>query len=282
GGSPVTLIKVKDGDFAQSPQRLPGGDWILFTLRPNGVQDWNQAQIVAQSLKTGERRILINVGRDARYVLTGHLVYALNRVLYAVRFDAAAVQVVGGPVSLVEGVSDAINVTGAAHFSVAANGALAYVGAALIAGPLSATLVWVDRTGHEDPLKVDAQPYWYPRLSPDGTRAAVAIADRVNPARADVWVLDLVRGSKTRITFEGNNRFYPVWTADGTRLIFSDGAPEKNRTRWAPATGAGSNDTLLEGEERYPTSVSQDGRLLAFYEVRPQTHRDLWVFPLDG
>jgi serine/threonine-protein kinase len=203
-------------------------------------------------------------------------------VLYAIRFDAAAVQVVGGPVSVVENVADAAAVSGAAHFSVAANGTLAYVGEFQLVGAAIATPVWVDRAGHEDTLKVDPQVYWYPRLSPDGTRMAVSIADSLTPSRADIWVLDLVRGSKTRITFDANNRFYPVWTPDGTRLIFSDGVGAKNRIRWAPATGAGSIETLLEGEERYPTSVSQDGRLLAFYEVRPQTRRDLWVFPLDG
>jgi serine/threonine-protein kinase len=184
-------------------------------------------------------------------------------------------------VSLLEGVSDAANATGAAHFSVAANGTLAYVGESLMVGPGASTLVWVDRAGHEDALKVEAHPYFYPRLSPDGTRVAISIADSLTPVRGDIWVLDLVRGAKTRVTFEANNRFYPVWTADGARLIFSDGIG-KNRVRWAPATGAGSTDTLLEGEERYPTSVSQDGRLLAFYEVHPQTRRDLWVFPLDG
>jgi serine/threonine-protein kinase len=283
GGPPVTLIKMKEGELAQSPQRLPGGDWILFTLRPAGVGDWNQAQIVAQSLTTGERRVLINAGRDARYVPTGHLVYALNNVIYAVRFDASRVQVVGGSVSLVEGVGDALNVTGAAHFSVAANGTLAYVaGTTLGFGPSNNTLVWVDRAGREEPLKLDAQIYSYPRISPDGMSVAVSIADSGIPGRADIWVLEPLRGSKTRITFEGNNRFYPVWTADGKRLIFSDGAASKNRIRWAPATGAGSIETLLEGEERYPTSVSQDGRLLAFYQVHPKTRRDLWILPLGG
>jgi len=181
-------------------------------------------------------------------------------------------------------VGDALNVTGAAHFSVAANGTLAYVaGTTLGFGPSNNTLVWVDRVGREEPLKLDAQIYSYPRISPDdGTSVAVSIADSATPGRADIWVLEPLRGSKTRITFEGNNRFYPVWTADGTRLIFSDGAASKNRIRWAPATGAGSIETLLEGEERYPTSVSHDGRLLAFYQVHPKTRRDLWILPLGG
>jgi serine/threonine-protein kinase len=285
GGAPVTLIKMKEGELAQSPQRLPVGDWILYTLRPSGVGDWNQAQIVAQSVTTGERRVLINAGRDARYVPTGHLVYALNGAIYAARFDATRVQVIGGPVSLVEGVADANNATGAAQFSVAANGTLAYIGGSLLGLAIPyATLVWVDRAGREEPLKFDAQIYWYPRISPDGTSIAVSTASGANPVvnRADIWVLDSLRGSKTKITFEANNRFYPVWSADGTRLIFSDGAATKNRIRWAPATGAGSIETLLEGEERYPTSVSRDGRLLAFYQNDPKTQRDLWILPLGG
>jgi hypothetical protein len=205
----------------------------------------------------------------------------LNRVLYGVRFDARSGQLLGGPISLVEGVTDAGNASGAVHFSVGANGALVYVGGSLGFG-VEKTLVWVDRAGHEEPLKFDAQPYFSPRVSPDGTRVAVAVA-RNTASGSDMWVLDLQRGSRTRNTFDGvNNQFYPVWTPNGMRLISSDNAAQKNRIRWAPVTGSGSAETLLEGEERYPASISPDGRVLAFYQVQAQTARDLWILPLEG
>ena len=126
GGTPEQVITVEDGEQAHGPQMLPG-DWVLFTFRPAGVTSWDTAHIVMQSLTTDERVVLIEGGRDARYVETGHLVYALNGVVTATAFDLDAREVIGGPVPLVEGVRDAGVGTGAVQFSVAGNGSLFYV-----------------------------------------------------------------------------------------------------------------------------------------------------------
>ena len=86
GGEPEVLIEVSatDGELALSPELLPGGEAVLFTLAP-GV-NWDEAEIVAHSLETGEREVLVEGGADARYVATGHLVYALGESLFAVPF----------------------------------------------------------------------------------------------------------------------------------------------------------------------------------------------------
>jgi hypothetical protein len=65
-----------------------GGKWVLFTLLPAGVGSWDQAQIVAQSLRTGERIGLVDGGRDARYLPSGHLIYGLRGDLFGIAFDA--------------------------------------------------------------------------------------------------------------------------------------------------------------------------------------------------
>ena len=78
GGAPAQLIAVGQGEWAHGPQLLPGGNWVLFTFRPSSQDSWDQAQIVAHSLASGERIVLIERGRDARYIPTGHLVYGLN------------------------------------------------------------------------------------------------------------------------------------------------------------------------------------------------------------
>ena len=66
GGTPSQLLAVKEGEAAHGPQLLPGGEWLLFTFRRADVDSWNDAQIVAQSLTTGERIVVIEHGRDAR------------------------------------------------------------------------------------------------------------------------------------------------------------------------------------------------------------------------
>jgi len=182
GGNVDIIIKLNQGEQGQSPEALPGGDWILFTLLPNGSTDWNQAQIVAQSVRSGERRVLVNGGRDAHYVETGHLVYVLNGVLFGIRFDAKTRSVLGGPVSLVENVGDAGQVTGAAHFSLASNGTLVYIDKNLVGGVtgLLRTFVWVDRTAYV--TRAGARPSGGSSLRHFRVRHG-AVRDAVGPAR---------------------------------------------------------------------------------------------------
>ena len=93
GGKPELLVSVKGDEQAVSPQMLPGGQAVLFALAKGGAADrWNKAQVLVQSLKSGERKILVEGGSDARYVPTGHLVYALGGTLIraSVRCEAIA------------------------------------------------------------------------------------------------------------------------------------------------------------------------------------------------
>ena len=117
-GTPELLIAVEDGDDFFRPQMLPGGEWVLVTVRAEGETSGNQTQIVAQSVTTGERIVLIDGGQDGRYLQTGHLVYGLNNVLFAVPFDVGSPEVTGGPVPLVEGVRESAANQGGGHSSV--------------------------------------------------------------------------------------------------------------------------------------------------------------------
>ena len=151
-GTPERLIQVDEGERIHGPQMLPGGEWVLFTMRPAG-QSWDEAQIVVQSVTTRERTVLI-AGRDGRYLPTGHLVYSLNSVLFAVPFDVGSRQVTGGPVPLVEGVREAAS-TGAAQFSVSTTGSLVYIPGSG-RGTTVVTLTWVSRDGIEE--RIPAPP----------------------------------------------------------------------------------------------------------------------------
>ena len=82
GGTAKQVIKMSDGEFAHGPQQLPGGEWILFTLTTR-ARLWDAADIVVQSLISGERKVLVSGGRDGRFIATGHLVYGVDGVLYA-------------------------------------------------------------------------------------------------------------------------------------------------------------------------------------------------------
>ena len=95
-----------------------------------GATRWDEAQIVVQSLESGERRVLWEGGSDARYVSTGHLIYALEDVLFALPFDLASLEVSGGPVPIVEGVRRAnlpIGNTASANYGFSDRGTLIYI-----------------------------------------------------------------------------------------------------------------------------------------------------------
>ena len=256
GGEPEMLISVENGEVATSPQMLPGGEWVLFTLRPAGVSQWDQAQIVVQSVATRERRVLVEGGREGRYLATGHLVYARAEGLLAVPFDLGARHVVGGPVPLVQDLAS-VSAFGSAQFSIADNGSLVYLPVGANPQAARRTLVWVDRQGRETPLAVSPRGYVYPRVSPDGTRVALDVRD---PA-PDIWIWDLGRDTLTRLTFDPGSDRSPAWFPDGRRLAFSsqrDGSA--GNLFWQSADGTGAAERLAEANrDVFPTSVSPDG-----------------------
>jgi eukaryotic-like serine/threonine-protein kinase len=266
GGTPRKLVEAKNGETLHGPQRLPDGDWLLFTVRPAKVPNWDQARIVTQSLATGERKALIEGGRDARYLSSGHIVYASEGVLYAVPFNTRTRQVTGGAVSLVEGVGDAGTTTGAAHYSVAANGSLVYASIAG-GGGAPASFVWVDRTGRETPVAARPRPYQEFNLSPDGNRIAVRVLDSMQ----DLWIYDLTRQTETRLTFDDAVEVYPTWTPDGRRVVFGGNGVELSARA---ADGTGALEVLAGTKQnatpfRIPQSFTPDGKTLIF-ELRGQ------------
>ena len=143
---------------------------MLFTLLASGASDWDAAQIVAQSLETGERRVLVAGGRDARYVHTGHVVYAVEGTVFAAPFDTRSLSVLPGTVPLVDGVVHEGSAGWASAFDVSREGTLVYVPLA-DEDETGSVLGWVDRTGEMTPLMQSSIQYQNPRLSPDGAQA---------------------------------------------------------------------------------------------------------------
>jgi serine/threonine-protein kinase len=102
-----TVLNLDKGESSHRwPQFLPGSKWVIFSVIPSEGTEADY-QIAAQSLETGERRVLIQGGVDARYVHSGHLVYANQGNLFAVPFDSAKLQITGPPRTVIEGVAHA-------------------------------------------------------------------------------------------------------------------------------------------------------------------------------
>ena len=273
GGTPEVVVAVEAGVITYPrPQLLPDGEWILFGVVP-------AHQIVAQSLVTGERQILIENGGDVRYLRTGHLVYELNGTLLAVPFDAEERTTTGGAVPVVEGVSQAG--LGLALFDVAADGTLVYqTQTGVLQGNEPRTLVWVDREGTEVPVSAEPRLYGAMKLSPDGRQVAIVDED---PGNEDIWVYDLARNIPTRFTFDPAGDNYPLWTPNGERIVFASERGESGV--WdvysKTANGTGQAERLITTTTlKTPQSFAPDGQTLVFAELTPNL--DLSILQMNG
>ncbi len=255
GGTPELLIPVDEGKYLHRPQMLPGGKWVLFSQNELGA-NWNEAEIVAESVSTGERTMLIQGGRDGRYLSTGHLVYVRDNVLLAVAFDAGSRQVTGQPIALVERVAHAGPRLGAAQFDVSASGSLVYVPGSARSSDVT-MLTWVSRQGDEEQVSAPSRVYGRPRVSPDGMRVAVDIAGGDN---RDIWLWDLARETLTQLTFDEADDNYALWTPDSARVVFTS-EREGGGLYWKAADGTGQAERLKDGLAR-PYAWAPDGRLI--------------------
>jgi eukaryotic-like serine/threonine-protein kinase len=278
GGTPEDLVPLRQGEFVWGPHMLPGGDWVLFTVAKGiTAEDWDEAQIVAQSITSHERRVLVENARDARYLASGHLVFARGGVLFAAPFDAERRALIGAPVPVVDGVERS-NINGAAHFSVSRMGSLIYLPGPTGLGERRVELIIADRNGSAEQVPLPPGPYDHPRISPDGRLLTYGTMGQDQ----NVWVYDLRgAGAPRRLTFGGKNKF-PIWSADGRHVAFQSNRDGALAIYWQAADGSGSAERLTEPAEataHIPDAWLPDGDRFLFSIAKGAT-RTLWTYSL--
>ena len=201
----------------------------------------------------------------------------------SVPFDARRAQLAGPPAAMIEGVMQSINMpnvgaeTGMGQFAISAVGNLVYANGGV--APLSvSTLVRKDRKGVE--TEVDApkgKAYFGPRLSPDGSRVALIVANGITSQ--DIWVIDVKVGTATRLTSHGVNQ-WPLWSPDEKKILFSGGAGSTQLLS-APADGSGIAELVMSAQTLLaPTSWPME-RLPLVY-VTGSDHSEIWSRPMSG
>jgi len=274
GGEPEMLATVNsdEGEIGYIlPDFLPDGKDLLFTISLN-----TGFQTALLSLETGERKVVLENARQARYLSTGHLVYEQSGTgtLMVVPFDLAALEVTGDSMSVVQGVR---TFGSPVDYAISDNGTLVYVPSTTSTGGLNRTLVWVDREGKEEPLAAELRSYENPRISPDGSRLAITIND---PGGRDVWIYDLEREIPTRLTFGPGEDQNPLWTPDGQRIVFGSSRPPGRGVKlfWKAADGTGQVEFLATGPGNLTAlSFSPDGKSLVFL-----LSINLYVLSMEG
>jgi serine/threonine-protein kinase len=271
--TPISHL-VKAENSHRWPEFMPDGKSVLFTSGFT-AGNWENVEIAVQLPGTGGRRNLVS-GTAPRFASSGHLVYAQEGSLMAVPFDPQRLAVTGAAVPMVEGVLQSAS-NGYVQYSLSSTGSLVYVPGGLQSN--QSKLVWVNRNGAEQPLSAPGHNYVYPRLSPDGRRAAIAIAEEQG---AQIWLYNL-QETLTRLTFDGLANNVEAWTPDGKRLAFLSSKVEPPSIFWQLADGGGGLERLNTTNEflNAPSSFTPDGQFLAFIESDPSTGYDIWVMRMS-
>jgi serine/threonine-protein kinase len=261
GGTATVVTTFREGETVhQFPVARADGKALMFT---------SSSAVYVQSLETNRREV-IGAGVGVGFLPTGHAIYVQAGTLFAVPFGPG-LEKTGAPVVVLQGVEQTS--LGTLQLSVSRTGTMAYVPAGTEGR--SATLVWVGRTGAEQPTGISGSAYSIPRLAPDGQRLAVIHGRIIAGGGGDVWLHDLTRETSSRVTVDGGG--YPVWVPDGRQLVFTKGGPDDIYGK--SFDGRGVEERLFAGFSggSRPFSFSPDGRFLAFVSVRPTTANDIMI-----
>jgi Tol biopolymer transport system component len=281
GGTPEPASRL---DFSQGenshrwPSFLPDGKHFLFWARnAHGTQEH---LLYVGALGSLQAKPLMKSESMAVYA-SGHLLFMRDQTLMAQAFNPGRLEVSGDPAPVAEHV--AINGgTGRPLFSVSENGELVYQAGEIFGGW---SLVWLSRDGKQIGSMPQTDRYFYPELSPDGTRLAVTLFGA--QGTGDIWIFDLKRGTSTRLTFGPALQSSPVWTPDGKTVFYDSTAKGPPHIYAKAADGSGSERAVLESKDvmEYAASFSPDGRYLVYSRRdvnKSQNSLDLWVLPLFG
>jgi Tol biopolymer transport system component len=280
--TPLTQLDSAAGEISHRwPQFLAGGRYLLLWQANNRSGGAVSADPGDKSsgaylldLKTRQRHFLLQTDSGALYA-AGRLLYIWQDSLMAQPFDPAAGKLAGTPEAVVQQVAYD-NDRWIGSFAAAESGPLLY----LVGNSFGASqLEWVDRAGKEAGRISEAGVYFWPALSPDAQRVAASLSSGRN---MDVWVIELARGTKTRLTFDDSIKTYPVWSPDGKRIAYIAAQQGQPSTVYVKnASGIGDPEKLIEGPANATLSVmdwSHDGRALIYAVNTPEKFNRLWVY----
>jgi eukaryotic-like serine/threonine-protein kinase len=277
GGTRTALTTLDSKESSHRwPDFLPDGKHFLYFAHGATSAD---SGIYLGALDSKEQKLLLRNDSNAIFAAPGYLLFVRDNTLMAQRFNPRSLALEGEAKPLADHV--AVNTdTWRSVVTASANGELLYQHGAAGGG---SQLIWYDASGKPGELVLpDTADYYYPVLSPDGSKLAFGVETN---GVGDLWVVDLARHTKTRITFGPQYSGYPVWWPDGKSIVFGYGGSSSGDSLYRQnADGTGSKEKLLEspGIIDIPFSVSSDGRYIAYMrrDLKSNTSFDIWALPM--
>ena len=256
------------------PSFLPDGRHFLFFSAAASQPESAGVFVASLDSTTAERLVTT---RSHAVHAPGYLLFWREGALLAQAFDEGTLEVRGNPVAVANAVG--LNpVTNQGLFSVSDSGTLVFFAGAVG----ESELVWVDRAGRQVGNPGPKGVFNSLSLSPEATSV---VYDQAEPRNRtfDLWRLDFARGIPSRLTFHPSHDIFPLWSPDGTRIVFSSLREPPPQLFELNANSAGTEKLLLKTNlPKTASGWSSDGRLLFYGSTDPQTGGDIWALPMVG
>jgi Tol biopolymer transport system component len=267
------VVTTTTGSIVQSPLAVGDGRFVIFVDNVRNRTAGN-SPISVLDTQTRQIRVLLETGGASLAVTaTGHLLFVRDGSLFAVAFDPDRQAVSGTPREVLAGIQyDPSN--GVAQYAVSSNGTLVYRSGA---AP-GTTLMWADARGALRAFP-EERIYYDPRLSPDGKFVAAEVLGDSD----DIWVLDLTRGTQTKLSLGSEEDETPAWSPDGRWVAWSTNRDANRVIVRKRADGSGQEEVLWSGPEHsHVTGFAPGGQSLLFEKQTVERNTDIWLLPLDG
>jgi eukaryotic-like serine/threonine-protein kinase len=280
---PVTHLEKADNESGHwQPFFLPDGRHFLYH-QTGSTSHQNGAVYVASIDGQDKPKLLIDWGTNAQYA-DGRIVFTRDATLMAQSFDVEYLELRGEPVPIAEQIAVGGTTGRSAAVSVSRAGVLVYQSGS---SSLESQLTWFDRNGKEVdriPVQGDVGDI---ELSPDDNRIALSILDSAARTR-DVWLVDVKRGIRTRFTFDSGDEIVPLWSRDGSQVLFSarESAGSRQSTLYRkPVSGLDQPTKLFSSSDQpVATTLSPDGTSLLMSQSAFGTvaSSDIYQLPLTA
>ena len=276
GGTPVAVTKI-DAALHTShrwPFFLPDGKHFLYLAIHHDPSKAANDAIYYGSLDGRENRELLRSQSNAVYG-SGYLLFARGDQLMAQSFDPATGKLAAQPQNVAKGVANDI-ATWHMDASAAGEGLLVFASG----GTGDWQLLWMDRSLKQISTLADKLPnLQFARLSPQGDRVALQIDNGVN----DIWVLDVARGIRTRLTFGPVSNAFPVWSPDGKWIAYTSDRNGQSLLYRKPSDGSGAEELLLtDNQPDIASDWTPDGKYLIYSRGLSPSDAELWALPVQG
>ncbi len=279
GGEPTQVTTLDSTTFDKTHrwvQFLPDGDHFIYFARNADGAGGDKDGIRVSSLSDGKAKHLTYAMSQGVFS-QGHILYMRNDILMAQLFDPSSLKYTGDAAPVAEGVSFSL---GWSHggFDASSDGKLLFRSGDVSVG---SSLLIFDSSGNILDTVGEPATQYTPRFSPDGEHVASDIMDP-NSNNTDIWLHDLRRGIRTRLTFDSASEYTPIWSPTGDRIAYIAQMNGTTQVLVKSTTGAGEPELLAEIESAglFLNCWSADGKLLiATDEAKGRI--DIWAIPLE-